>query len=94
MDTIVVNHIAKSFGETKAVKDVSFSVRPGEIFGLLGPNGSGKTTSIRIILDIYQPDKGTVEILGGPMNEEKLNQIGYLPEERGLYQDVELVRNL
>lgn len=94
MDTIVVNHIAKSFGETKAVKDVSFSVRPGEIFGLLGPNGSGKTTSIRVILDIYQPDKGTVEILGGPMNEEKLNQIGYLPEERGLYQDVELVRNL
>ena len=94
MDTIVVNHIAKSFGETKAVKDVSFGVRPGEIFGLLGPNGSGKTTSIRIILDIYQPDKGTVEILGGPMNEEKLNQIGYLPEERGLYQDVELTRNL
>ena len=52
MDTIVVNQIAKSFGDTKAVKDVSFSVRPGEIFGLLGPNGSGKTTSIRIILDI------------------------------------------
>ncbi|NLB72289.1 MAG: ATP-binding cassette domain-containing protein [Chloroflexi bacterium] len=94
MDTIVVEHIAKSFGETQAVKDVSFSVRPGEIFGLLGPNGSGKTTSIRVILDIYQPEKGTVEILGGPMNEEKLNQIGYLPEERGLYQDVELSRNL
>lgn len=94
MDTIVVNHIAKSFGETKAVKDVSFSVRPGEIFGLLGPNGSGKTTSIRIILDIYQPDKGNVSILDGPMTEEKLNRIGYLPEERGLYQDVELTRNL
>ena len=94
MDTIVVNHIAKNFGETQAVKDVSFHVRPGEIFGLLGPNGSGKTTSIRVILDIYQPDKGTVTILEGLMTEEKLNHIGYLPEERGLYQDVELTRNL
>ena len=94
MDTIVVSHIAKSFGETQAVKDVSFSVRPGEIFGLLGPNGSGKTTSLRVILDIYQPDKGSVSILDGPMTEEKLNHIGYLPEERGLYQDVELTRNL
>lgn len=94
MDTIVVNHIAKYFGETQAVKDVSFHVRPGEIFGLLGPNGSGKTTSIRVILDIYQPDKGNVTILDGPMTEEKLNSIGYLPEERGLYQDVELTRNL
>lgn len=94
MDTIVVNHIAKNFGETQAVKDVSFHVRPGEIFGLLGPNGSGKTTSIRVILDIYQPDKGNVTILDGPMTEEKLNHIGYLPEERGLYQDVELTRNL
>jgi ABC-2 type transport system ATP-binding protein len=94
MDTIVVNHIAKSFGDTKAVKDVSFSVRPGEIFGLLGPNGSGKTTSIRIILDIYQPEHGEITILGGPMTEEKLNHIGYLPEERGLYQDVEVARNL
>ncbi len=94
MDTIVVNHIAKNFGETQAVKDVSFHVRPGEIFGLLGPNGSGKTTSIRVILDIYQPDKGNVTILNGPMTEEKLNHIGYLPEERGLYQDVELTRNL
>lgn len=94
METIVVNHIAKSFGETQAVKDVSFSVRAGDIFGLLGPNGSGKTTSIRVILDIYQPDKGNITILGGPMDEEKMNHIGYLPEERGLYQDVELTRNL
>ncbi|MCK9245793.1 MAG: ATP-binding cassette domain-containing protein [Anaerolineaceae bacterium] len=94
MDTIVVSHIAKSFGETQAVKDVSFSVRPGEIFGLLGPNGSGKTTSLRVILDIYQPDKGSISILGGPMTAEKLNHIGYLPEERGLYQDVEVARNL
>ena len=90
MSTISVEKIAKRFGETQAVKDVSFEVHSGEIFGLLGPNGSGKTTSIRIILDIYQADSGKVSILGGPMTNEKLNHIGYLPEERGLYQDVQL----
>ncbi len=94
MATIIVDKIAKSFGATQAVKDVSFDVHPGEIFGLLGPNGSGKTTSIRIILDIYQPDSGSVTILDGPMTNEKLNHIGYIPEERGLYQDVPLDRGL
>ena len=94
MATIIVDKIAKSFGATQAVKDVSFEVHPGEIFGLLGPNGSGKTTSIRVILDIYQPDSGSVTILDGPMTNEKLNYIGYIPEERGLYQDVPLDRCL
>ncbi len=88
MQSIRVNNISKRFGDTQAVKDVSFEVVPGEIFGLLGPNGSGKTTSIRIILDIFKPDSGSVSILGGPMCEAKKNQIGYLPEERGLYQDI------
>ena len=94
MATIIVDKIAKSFGATQAVKDVTFEVHPGEIFGLLGPNGSGKTTSIRVILDIYQPDSGSVTILDGPMTNEKLNYIGYIPEERGLYQDVPLDRCL
>ncbi|MFZ3070976.1 MAG: ATP-binding cassette domain-containing protein [Anaerolineaceae bacterium] len=94
MSSIIVEHISKHFGETKAVKDVSFEVVPGEIFGLLGPNGSGKTTTIRVILDIYKPDSGLVTILDGPMNEEKKNRIGYLPEERGLYQDIPLDRCL
>ena len=88
MQSIHVEHISKRFGDTQAVKDISFDVVPGEIFGLLGPNGSGKTTSIRIILDIFKPDSGSVSILGGPMSEAKKNQIGYLPEERGLYQDI------
>lgn len=94
MQSIRVEHISKRFGDTQAVKDISFEVVPGEIFGLLGPNGSGKTTSIRVILDIYQPDSGTVSILGGPMSEAKKNQIGYLPEERGLYQDIPLEKCL
>ncbi len=90
MSTIQVNQISKRFGTQQAVDQVSFEVEPGEIFGLLGPNGAGKTTTIRIILDIFKPDSGEVEILGGKMTEEKKNRIGYLPEERGLYQDISL----
>ncbi len=94
MPTVSVAHISKRFGSTEAVKDVSFEVSPGEIFGLLGPNGSGKTTTIRIILDIYRQDSGSVSILDGPMSETKKNHVGYLPEERGLYQDVQVERCL
>jgi ABC-2 type transport system ATP-binding protein len=94
MQPIIVDKIQKSFGNTRAVDDVSFVVNGGEIFGLLGPNGAGKTTAIRIILDIFKPDKGSVTILGGPMSEAKKNRIGYLPEERGLYQEMPLDRCL
>lgn len=94
MNPMKVSQIAKSFGDTQAVVDVSFEVRRGEIFGLLGPNGAGKTTTIRIMLDIFKPDRGTVSILGGPMTEEKKARIGYMPEERGLYKDVPLERCL
>lgn len=91
---IEVSHVAKSFGAVKAVADVSFEVGPGEIFGLLGPNGAGKTTTIRLMLDIFKPDRGSVSILGGSMTEAKKDRIGYMPEERGLYQDVPLERCL
>jgi ABC-2 type transport system ATP-binding protein len=69
-------------------------VHHGEIFGLLGPNGAGKTTIIRMILDIIKPDAGQISILGGPMSEEKKTRIGYLPEERGLYEDMTLWETL
>jgi ABC-2 type transport system ATP-binding protein len=94
MNAIQVSHVAKSFGNTHAVIDVSFDVERGEIFGLLGPNGAGKTTTIRMMLDIFRPDRGTVSVLGGPMTEEKKDRIGYMPEERGLYQDAPLERCL
>ncbi len=90
MSTIQVENIIKSFGPQRAVDGVTFEVEAGEIFGLLGPNGAGKTTTIRIILDIFKADSGRVSILGGPMSEEKKNRIGYLPEERGLYQEIKL----
>jgi ABC-2 type transport system ATP-binding protein len=94
MPAIELTHISKSFGAVKAVDDVSFSVEKGELFGLLGPNGAGKTTGIRVMLDIFKPDSGSVAILGGPMTEAKKNIIGYMPEERGLYQDIPLDRCL
>ena len=94
MPTVEISHISKSFGSLKAVDDVSFDVEKGEIFGLLGPNGAGKTTAIRILLDIFKPDHGNVSILGGPMTEAKKDLIGYMPEERGMYQDISLDRCL
>lgn len=92
--TITVSHISKSFGDVKAVNDVSFDVYPGEIFGLLGPNGAGKTTSIRMMLDIFRPENGEIRLFGGKMNEALKNRIGYLPEERGLYKDLKLEQTL
>jgi ABC-2 type transport system ATP-binding protein len=94
MPSVELSHISKSFGTLKAVDDVSFSVEKGEIFGLLGPNGAGKTTAIRVLLDIFKPDSGSVSILGGSMDEAKKDHIGYMPEERGLYQDIPLDRCL
>lgn len=73
------------------MRELSFAVEPGEIFGLLGPNGAGKTTTIRMALDLFKPDSGTIDVFGGPMDEAKKDRIGYMPEERGLYEDMTLV---
>jgi ABC-2 type transport system ATP-binding protein len=94
LSAIEIEHIVKYFGKSHAVDDVSFVVEPGEIFGLLGPNGAGKTTIIRIMLDLFKPDSGRVNLLGGSMTEGKKNRIGYLPEERGLYQEIRLEQAL
>lgn len=89
-----VQNISKTYASTRAVDGLSFEVRPGEIFGLLGPNGAGKTTSIRMILDIIKPDNGRISLLGGPITEQKKARIGYLPEERGLYNDMTLLETV
>ncbi len=83
--TLVVDSIIKRFGEIVALDGVSFSAEPGRIFGLLGANGAGKTTSMRIVLDILRADSGTVTWRGRPNTEVPRRTWGYLPEERGLY---------
>lgn len=94
MPAVEISHLTKSFGALKAVDDVSFDIQKGELFGLLGPNGAGKTTAIRVMLDIFKPDSGSAAVLGGPMTEARKDRIGYMPEERGLYQDIPLERCL
>jgi ABC-2 type transport system ATP-binding protein len=83
--SLIVDSITKRFGEVVALDDASFTVEPGRIFGLLGANGAGKTTSMRIVLDILRPESGTVTWQGMPNVELPRRTWGYLPEERGLY---------
>ena len=83
--SLVVDSISKRFGDVVALDDASFTVDPGRIFGLLGANGAGKTTSMRIVLDILRPDSGTVTWQGIRNTELPRRTWGYLPEERGLY---------
>lgn len=86
--------VTKSFNRKLALDSISLKVIKGEIYGLLGPNGAGKTTLIRIINQIVQADKGFLRYDGKLMTEEHLRQIGYLPEERGLYKTMEVLEQL
>ena len=82
-----VKHFQMKFGDKEVIKDLSFDVKKGEIFGLLGANGSGKTTTIRALLGFYRPTAGEVLVDGKVYNPENSSvRIGYLPEERGLYR--------
>ena len=91
---IDVNNVSKHFGKATAVNQVSFEVEKGQIFGLLGPNGAGKTTTIRMINHIINPDIGSISILGEPVSPKSQEQIGYLPEERGLYKKMKVFDQL
>jgi ABC-2 type transport system ATP-binding protein len=86
--------VSKSFGDFRAVSDLSLEVRRGRIFGLIGPNGAGKTTTIRMIVNITVPDSGRVELFGQPMSTALQDRIGYLPEERGLYKRMKVGEQL
>ncbi len=82
---LVVDSVSKTFAEYKALNSVSINIPKGSIFGLLGPNGAGKTTLIRIINQITMPDSGSVFLDNEPLKQSHIKDIGYLPEERGLY---------
>ena len=86
MTAVEISHLYKSYNGKPAVIDLTFSANPGELLGLIGPNGAGKSSTIKILLDFMKPDSGEVSIFGKPMNETLKNEIGYLPEERGLYK--------
>ncbi|MDE6394259.1 MAG: ATP-binding cassette domain-containing protein, partial [Duncaniella sp.] len=85
MDILQVDHVSKAYSGHKALDDVSLSIPEGTVYGLLGPNGAGKTTLIRIINHITAPDSGEVLFDGHRLTADDVVQIGYLPEERGLY---------
>jgi ABC-2 type transport system ATP-binding protein len=83
---INISHFKMNFGDKTVIKDLSFDVYKGEVFGFLGSNGSGKTTTIRALLGIYQPTAGTLNIGGKPFSIPSSIRLGYLPEERGFYK--------
>jgi len=90
MDAVSIDHVTKAFNTVTAVNDLSFSIKQGAVFGLLGPNGAGKTTTLRMLMRILVPDTGAVKIQGQPLTDKIQDSIGYLPEERGLYQRMEV----
>jgi len=94
MPIVELQHVRKSYGSKTAVADLSFTIEPGSMFGLLGPNGSGKTSSIRMMIGITVPDSGTVQLFGQPFRRDLLKRVGYLPEERGLYKKMKVMDQL
>ncbi|MBM7618088.1 ABC-2 type transport system ATP-binding protein [Weissella uvarum] len=83
---IELTNLTKQFGDKTAVQSLNMQVQPGEVMGLIGQNGAGKTTTFRMILDFIQPTEGTVRWNEEPIDSQKRQKLGFLPEERGLYQ--------
>jgi ABC-2 type transport system ATP-binding protein len=94
MPIVELQHVRKAYDTKIAVADLSFTIEPGSMFGLLGPNGSGKTSSIRMMIGITVPDSGTVSLFGKPFTRDLLKRVGYLPEERGLYKKMKVMDQL
>lgn len=94
MSIVQLHHIRKVYDTKVAVEDLSFTIEPGTMFGLLGPNGSGKTSSIRMMIGITMPDSGSVSLFDRPFTRSVLGRVGYLPEERGLYKKMNVLDQL
>ena len=84
MNALEVSNLTKSFNGFKAVDNISFAIPEGVIFGLLGRNGAGKSTTIRMLMNIYEPDSGSIRFRGNSVGQDFRDRVGYLPEERGL----------
>ena len=94
MHALEVKNLTKTFDKLVAVDNASFEVPEGSIFGIIGRNGAGKTTTIRMMMNIYLPDSGEVILRGTKVGQDFKNQVGYLPEERGLYKKMKVLETL
>ena len=90
MTAIDIRGVSKTFGTHRAVDDVSLEVPEGSIYGFIGPNGSGKTTTIRMIMNIILPDRGEIVVFGKRGTDAARDDVSYLPEERGLYKQMQV----
>ena len=94
MTAIDLRHVTKRFGDHTAVDDLTLAVPRGSVYGFIGPNGSGKTTTIRMIMNILLPDRGEIAVLDQQDSRAARDRVGYLPEERGLYRKMKVRRLL
>jgi ABC-2 type transport system ATP-binding protein len=94
MPIVELRKIRKVYDTKVAVEGLSLTIEPGTMFGLLGPNGSGKTSSIRMMIGMTMPDSGVVSLFGKPFERSALHKVGYLPEERGLYKKMKVIDQL
>jgi ABC-2 type transport system ATP-binding protein len=90
MNAVEIEHVTKTFGKHTAVDDLSLQVPTGTVYGFIGPNGSGKTTTLRMIMRILHPDSGEITVLGEHSLGAANDRVGYLPEERGLYKQMKV----
>ncbi len=90
MPVVELAGVTKAYENKVAVSNLSLSIEAGQMFGLLGPNGAGKTSSIRMMMGITIPDSGSISLFGKPFTRKSLEQVGYLPEERGLYKKMKV----
>lgn len=89
MNAVELTGVTKTFGALTAVNALDLKVPEGRVYGFIGPNGSGKTTTLRMIMNIYYPDSGEIKIFDEQLQGAVSDRIGYMPEERGLYKKIE-----
>ena len=87
---VEIANVTKTFGTVRAVDGLDLHIPEGSVYGFIGPNGSGKTTTMRMIVNIFYPDEGEIRVLGRPAKDTPAGMVGYLPEERGLYREMKV----